>query len=264
MKRTYDIMKKKLDEGRVLVGGGTGTTDMSVVDVIGHTKAIDVLWIEMEHSHIDLPSVYQNTLVAQSHDMATFVRLPWNDPVRVKPLLDLGVDGLIFPLIKTAKDVELAVKSTKYPPRGIRGYAPNRVAGYGTIPDEEYLATADDSIFVTVQIEQKEAVDNIEEICKVPGLDCVLFGCSDLSGSYGHLQKTDTPDIYEAIEKVSAVAKENHVTLACCMPPTEKNIKYFLDHGIQLFFGGGDTGWLFSGAVEYRNSIRSYAESLGK
>lgn len=264
MKRTFDIMKKKLEEGRVLVGAGTSTVDESYVDLIGYHKNIDVLWIEMEHSHLDLPAVFRNTLVAQSHDMAVVVRMPWNDPVRVKPLLDLGVDGLVFPMVKTADDVRLAVASCKYPPVGIRGYAPGRVAGYGTISDEEYLATADDSVFVTVQIEQKEAVENIEEIIKVPGLNCVLFGCSDLSGSYGHLQQTHTPDIYAAIEKVSKVAKENGVILACCMPPTTENMEYFLKQGIQIFFGGGDGGWIAAGAKEYADRLHMVARSVGK
>lgn len=264
MKRTFDIMMNKLKEGRVLVGAGTGTTDESFVDVLGYHGSLDVLWVEMEHSHLDLPAVYRNTLVAQSHDMAVMVRMPWNDPVRVKPLLDMGVDGLIFPMIKTADDVRLAVASCKYPPVGIRGYAPNRVAGYGTISDEEYLATADDSVFVAVQIEQKEAVENIEEIVRVPGLNCVLFGCSDLSGSYGHLQQTKTPDILEAIDKVSKAAKENGVLLACCMPPTVENMQYFLERGIQLFFGGGDTGWIVSGAHEYAEQLHAVARGIGK
>lgn len=264
MKRTYDIMKKKFDEGRVLVSSGTATSDESIIDVLGYQRCIDVLWIEMEHSHIGLNEVFRDTLVAQQHDMGVIVRMPWNDPVRVKPLLDFGVDGLVFPMIKTADDVRLAVASCKYPPKGIRGYAPNRVAGYGTISDEEYLATADDSVFVIVQIEQKEAVENIEEICKVPGLDCVLFGCSDLSGSYGHLQQTHTPDIYAAIEKVCPVAKANGVKLACCMPPTDENMEYFLKQGIQLFVGGGDSGWVAAGAHAYADKLNAHARALGK
>ena len=264
MKRTYDIMRKKLEEGRVLVGAGTSTTDESFVDIIGYQKCIDVLWIELEHSHIDAPAIYRDTLVAQSHDMAVVCRMPWNDPVRVKPLLDLGVDGLIFPMIKTVDDVRLAVASCKYPPVGIRGFAPGRVAQYGTVSDEEYLSWADNSVFVTVQIEQKEAVENIEEICKVPGLDCVLIGCSDLSGSYGHLQKTHTPDIYAAIDRISEAAQANGVFLATAMPPTDENMERFLSHGIQMFFGGGDGGWVAAGAHAYAEKLQGHARALGK
>ena len=154
--------------------------------------------------------------------------------------------------------------SCKYPPVGIRGWAPGRAAGYGTISDEEYIATADDSVFITVQIEQKEAVENIEEICAVPGLSCVLFGCSDLSASYGHLQQTHSPDILAAIEKVCPIAKKNGVTLACCMPPTDENMKYFIEHGIQIFFGGGDGGWVAAGAHEYSNRLRAHAAAFGR
>ncbi|MDL2205798.1 hypothetical protein LJC33_02665 [Eubacteriales bacterium OttesenSCG-928-N13] len=264
MKRTFDILKKKLDEGRMIVGAGTATTDESFVDVMGYHHNLDVLWIEMEHSHLDLPAIYRNTLVAQSHDMAVVVRMPWNDPVRVKPLLDLGVDGLIFPMIKTADDVRLAVASCKYPPVGIRGFAPGRAAGYGTISDEEYLKTADDSVFVTVQIEQKEAVENIEEICQVPGLNCVLIGCSDLSASYGHLQQIKTPDIYAAIDKICDTAKKYGVTLACCMPPTDEYMKHFLERGIQIYIGGGDSGWVAAGSKAYAERLLGHAKAVGR
>ena len=116
---------------------------------------------------------------------APVVRVAWNDLVMIKRALDIGVQSLLVPLVDNAELAQRAVRATRYPPGGNRGVAGGtRAAGYGRIPN--YLKTANEEICVIVQAETRSALDHIEEIAKVDGIDGVFIGPNDLAASLGH------------------------------------------------------------------------------
>ena len=120
------------------------------------------------------------------------VRPAWNDAVILKRLLDVGVQTLLVPFVQSADEAARAVAATRYPPRGIRGVASvHRANRYGRVP--EYFARADDEICVLVQLETRAAVDALEEIAAVEGVDALFIGPSDLAASLGYLGTTRTP-----------------------------------------------------------------------
>lgn len=135
------------------------------------------------------------------------VRVAWNDPVRVKRILDLGGAGIMFPYVSTAEEAQSAVRAMRYPPEGIRGMTPlGRYADFGArFP--EYAATVNDQLLTIVQVETAEAVRNAEAIAAVPGVDVLFIGPMDLSLGLGVFRQFDHPTFRDACAKVVAACR---------------------------------------------------------
>jgi 2-keto-3-deoxy-L-rhamnonate aldolase RhmA len=164
----------------------------------------DYFVIDTEHAPLDILTA-QTLMQSMRPDTKTtpIVRVWWNDLVPIKRALDVGAYGILVPWVNNKKDAEMAVKATRYGPDGLRGNGPRRAAMF----DPNYLKTADNEILVVVQIETREAVKNIEDICSVDGIDVTYIGPADLSASYGHLGDMSHPDVQKAIDKVYDATK---------------------------------------------------------
>ena len=162
-------------------------------------QGFDYFVIDTEHAPLDM-RIAQTLMQAMRPDSKTtpIVRVWWNDLVAIKRALDIGAYGVLVPWINNKKEAEMAVKATRYAPYGLRGCGPRRAKMF----DPGYFETADKEILVICQIETKEAVKNIENICAVEGVDVTYIGPADLSASYGHLGNQSHPDVQKAIDKV--------------------------------------------------------------
>ena len=150
--------------------------------------------IDMEHTPLDLMDVVHLLQAVASTKMLPIVRVPWNDTVVVKRVLDAGATTVLFPFVQNAEEAQRAVAATRYPPEGVRGMAGmSRGSRYGTLPN--YFNTANQGISVIVQLETPEAVANLEAIAAVPGVDGIFLGPADLSGSMGHVGQLTHPDV---------------------------------------------------------------------
>ncbi len=160
----------------------------------------DWLLIDTEHSPNDTPDILRHLQAVQGGSATPVVRAAWNDIVLIKRLLDVGAQTLLVPYVQNAEEAKQAVAATRYPPAGIRGVTGSgRASRYGRVKD--YLQKANDEIGVIVQVETREALDQIEAIAAVPGVDGVFVGPSDLSASFGLIGKPLSPEVQEAIEK---------------------------------------------------------------
>jgi 2-keto-3-deoxy-L-rhamnonate aldolase RhmA len=155
--------------------------------------------IDTEHAPLDILTA-QTLMQSMGPDTKTtpIVRAWWNDLVAIKRALDIGAYGILVPWVNNKEEADLAVKATRYGPYGLRGNGPRRASMF----DPDYLQTADQEIMVVVQIETKKAVENIEDICSVEGVDATYIGPADLSASYGHLGDQGHPDVQKAIDIV--------------------------------------------------------------
>src|SRR5439155_26617319 len=126
------------------------------------------------------------------------VRVQWNDPVLIKPVLDIGAAGVIVPSVSTADEARRAVAACRYPPDGIRGFGPRRPSNYGRLGGPEFCKAANEAVIVIIQIEHIHGVNNLDEILAVPGLTGILVGSNDLSGSMGHMGEPRHPDVLRA------------------------------------------------------------------
>jgi 4-hydroxy-2-oxoheptanedioate aldolase len=158
----------------------------------------DWLLIDMEHAPNELPEVAHHLRAAEGGTAEPVVRVPWNDPVIVKRLLDIGARSLLFPFVQSVEEARRAVAATRYPPAGIRGFAgTTRANRYGRVPD--YAKRAADEICVLVQCETQRAVADIPSIAAVDGIDGIFIGPADLAADMGHLANTQHADVQAAI-----------------------------------------------------------------
>ncbi|GEK80154.1 HpcH/HpaI aldolase family protein [Agrococcus baldri] len=165
----------------------------------------DLLLVDGEHGPMDLRDLLHILQAAAAYPVTTIVRIPWNDPVRIKQVLDLGAQSIVVPTVSTAADAEAAVRAARYPgaagerpgTRGI-GSALARSARWGRAAG--YVADADRHVSVTVQIETADAVANAAEIAAVDGVDAVFIGPADLAGSMGFPGAPGTPEVVAAVD----------------------------------------------------------------
>lgn len=216
---------------------------------IGHPAVAEVLanagfdWIAADCEHTDIgPAEFAN-LARGMHRRGSvpMVRVRENDTLAIRQMLDMGAEGVIVPLVNTAEEAERAAKAAKYPPQGVRGFAFHRANNWG-VDFAEYAKSANDDIAVVVMIESKEAVDNIDAILAVEGVDGVFIGPYDMSGSYGVPGETGNPIIQEACKKVVAACKKAekaaglHVVI-----PTPESIQTAINDGFTFIAVGVDT-----------------------
>lgn len=133
-----DKLNQKAAEGKVLLGSHIFCGDPMLTEAMS-MLGFDMLWIDMEHTSIDKDRLLGNLIAAHSGGTPAFVRIPWNDMVLAKPVIDMGPDAIIFPYIRTADDARRAVAACEYPPKGIRGYGPLRALDYGAIPQVDFV-----------------------------------------------------------------------------------------------------------------------------
>lgn len=241
MDLTEKLKEKKLVSGTVIACGHPMITEMIA------QCGFDVLWLDMEHSAISTETLQTNLIAARSGGTPVWVRIPWNDPVLAKPVLDMGADGIIFPFIRTLEDARLAVAACTYPPEGIRGWGPLRAADYGGIPQRQYMAESRKRCLRILQIEHVDAVRDLRRIASLEGVDALLVGPNDLSGSIGKLGQMWDDEVVALYREIGRVARETGKPAAmCAFNPAY--IPEWIDMGFTVFFGGSDCAFVYQGA----------------
>ena len=179
----------------------------------------------------------------------------------MKPYLELHPAAMIIPRIASVEDAEQAVTSCRYPPRGVRGFGPSRGIRFGAMPADEYLATVDEEIMVILQIEHIDAVNNIDEILAVPGIDSVVTGPMDLSGSMGLSGQGDHPDVVAAIKTVYDAAIARGIPTGHSQGFDEEALRDWLSMDIAWIQAGADCQILAECARRNITRIREIAGS---
>lgn len=172
-----------------------------VAEAVGHA-GFEWGVIDMEHSPADTMEIVHMLQALSATKMIPVVRLPWNDPVVVKRVLDAGATTLMFPFVQNAEEAARAVAATRYPPEGIRGLAgATRASRYGTLPN--YFAQANKQVGVIVQLESVAAVQQLEQIAAVEGVDALFVGPGDLSASLGQIGQFTHPSVMDVLAKAA-------------------------------------------------------------
>lgn len=200
------ILKEKLSKKELSIGSWLTIPHQAVIEIMS-TAGFEWLTIDMEHSPISIETIMNLIGHIQGNGMQALVRVSKNEEVAIKRVLDAGADGVIVPMIKNKDEAIEAVNYVKYPPLGKRGVGLNRAQRYGTAFDT-YQDWVRDSAVVIAQIEHIDAVNNLEEIFSVSGIDGIIVGPYDLSASMGYPGEYDREDVKEALEKVDRVAKK--------------------------------------------------------
>ena len=192
--------KRKLQEGEATIGTWLATGSPLAAEMLAH-QGFDWLNVDMEHNAIDLQTTQSLFQAIATTDTIPFARVPWNDPQIIKRVLDIGAYGVVVPTVETVDQAEQAVGACRYPPEGYRGMGTIRGRLYG---GDDYAEQANKEICVVLMLETKTAVDNADEILKVPGIDAVFIGPNDLAASMGLPLGLDNahPDHVAAVESI--------------------------------------------------------------
>ena len=183
-------LKRRLAAGEQLFGTWIASGDATIIEVMGNA-GFDFLLIDLEHGKGDLNDLVHMLRAAENTGTRCIVRVPWNDPVTLKRVLDAGVDSVMIPMVENRGEAEAAARACHYPPQGARGYAAPlvRASNYGLVKD--YIHIANENILLIVQIESAAAAAKAAEIAAVDGIDMVFIGVNDLAGSIGRLEQLD-------------------------------------------------------------------------
>ena len=205
-------VREKLRTGQPSLGSFLGLGSPNVAELLAHA-GFDWLVIETEHSALDSAEIENMLMGMNGTETIPLVRLPTGDPVYIQRALDFGAMGIVVPMVKTAEQVQAIVRATRYPPTGTRGYNPLRASHY-LFDSKDYFYRANDNLLVVLILETKEAVNNLEAIAAVPGLDVLYLGPFDLCLSLG-LDPMQQPhsQVETVIEQVLSIGRNNGVAI---------------------------------------------------
>lgn len=199
-------LKQKLRDRELTIGSWITLGHPAVAEIMAKA-GYDWLTIDMEHSVITVENAQNLIQVIDLSGCVPLVRVGVNDATIIKRVMDAGAHGVIVPMVNSKEDAINAVRAVKYPPVGSRGVGLARAQGYGT-SFEHYKQWLEDESIVIVQIEHIDAVNNLEDILSVDGVDGFIVGPYDLSGSLGVPGQFDHPEVRKALERIQAVSRQ--------------------------------------------------------
>lgn len=235
-------LKNKLKNNELTIGSWIMMNSPMSVEVLS-LAGFEWLVVDVEHTSIDLETTQALITTIQGKGIKALVRVSKNEEVIIKKVLDMGADGIIVPMVNSKEDAIQAVNFAKYPPFGQRGVGLYRASGYGTT-FEAYKQWVEEELVIIAQIEHIDAVENIDEIINVEGIDGTIIGPYDLSGSMGYPGEFEREDVKDAVQKVLEACKKNNIPSGFHVVDTnptklqEKIVQgcTFLAYGIDYFF----------------------------
>ena len=236
-----NTVKRAWRDGERTIGAWLGTPSAHIAESMAHA-GFDWLCIDMQHGVIDYNDTVEMLRGISTTDTVPFVRVPWNDPPTLMKVLDAGAYGVVIPLVNNREEAERAVWACRYPPQGGRSFGPARATMYA---GDGYVDEANDEIAVICMIETAEALDNLDEILGVEGVDCAYIGPSDLAYALGMQPAGDNPDPrhQETVLSVLEACQRHGVTPGCHTGSVEYTTKW-LDAGFQMVTLGQDSAFM--------------------
>jgi 2-dehydro-3-deoxyglucarate aldolase len=244
--------RARLKRGEKLLGTMVTLASGASAEVLA-SVGVDWLFVDGEHGPLEARELTE-ILQAVGDKTACIVRVPAAAETPIKRALDLGAHGIIVPQVNTAEQAADVVRWARYAPEGSRGVGLARAHGYG-LKFREYLSAANREIAVVVQAEHARAIDNIDAIVRVPGVDAVLLGPYDLSASLGKLGKIDDPAVVAAIDRVTDACKAVGMPLGY-FGVTAAAVRPYIARGYTLIVAGVDTLYLANGASALLAELR--------
>jgi 4-hydroxy-2-oxoheptanedioate aldolase len=238
--------KRALSEGKVLYGLWNTLSGSYAVEAVAGA-GFDWLMIDTEHSPNDLETVLTHLQILAAYPTEPVVRVPWNDMVTIKRYLDIGAQTLLIPQVNTPEEAKAAVSYTRYPPTGLRGVGgTTRATRFGRV--KNYAQHAHEEICVLVQVESQRALDNIEAIAAVDGVDGVFVGPADLHASLGYAGETRNAAVTPSINDAFARIRKAGRAAGTILTGDAQDVQGWIERGVQFVAVGSDLGLLARGA----------------
>lgn len=252
-------MREKLRAGKLVLGAGITMADPAVTEAIA--PSVDFVWIDLEHNPITAEAMLGHLIAARAGGCASIVRIPTNDVAWVKRVLDSGAEGIILPRSYSAQEVADFVSACRYPPLGTRGFGPRRPMQYGRLEQQAYLQQANRDVFVIAQVETKELVAELDEVLKLDGLDSLVLGPQDLSGSMGRLGETTHPEVVQTMKTIASKAKAAGKFIGSGLGANPAFAKLLIECGVQWMQAGNDFEYMIRACDQTFAAIRGESAS---
>lgn len=247
--------RQRLADGERLLGTMITLPTPATAEILAGA-GFDWFFIDGEHGPLGTTEVLA-ILQAVSHRVACVVRVPEAAEVPIKKMLDIGAHGIIVPQVNTPEQAADVVRWSKYTPLGSRGVGLARAHGYGATFND-YIAKANEEVAVIVQAEHIRAVENIDEIVKVPGIDAIQLGPYDLSASMGKMGQIDDPDVVAAISRIYSACQDFGMPVGSFGVSVDA-VKADMDHGASMICAGTDTLFLAQSASRMIAALKEKA-----
>lgn len=250
---------ERLRDCEPIVGGWVSLTDPAVAEIVAGS-GVDFVMLDTEHAPTGLETVANHARAVDAADgeAVPLARVPWNDPVAIKRILDVGVGGVMVPMVDSAKAAREAVAATYYPPEGVRGIATGRASGYGRRLGE-YVASANEEVLTVVQVESEDGLDNVRAIADVEGVDALFVGPADLSAALGRFGEWNHPAFVEAVERVVEAGDETGTPVGTIGARPDQ-IRVLGDLGFDFMVAGVDSTHLIEGQCR---AIEAFQGAVG-
>lgn len=252
-------LRQRVRDGEPVVGSWISLADPAVAEMTAGLD-FDFALVDMEHAPSSFETVTDLTrgVDAAEGDTATVARVPWNDHVAIKRVLDVGVDGVMVPMVGSAAEAREFVEATRYPPEGIRGVAAARAADYG-LSFEAYVDRANEETLTIGQIETTAGLENVEEIVAVDGLDALFVGPADLSTAVGAFGEYESDVFLDAVERVLDAAHAADIPVST-LATSPDQIQTWVDMGFDFLMAGIDASYILSGAARAKGTAEQAFE----
>lgn len=247
-------MREKLRAGQIVLGAGITLTDPTVTEALA--PSVDFVWIDLEHNPLTIEAMVGHLIAARAGGCAAIVRIPTGDVGWIKRVLDSGAEGIILPRAYSTQEVAAFVSACRYPPQGTRGFGPRRPMQYGRLEQQAYLEQANRELFVVAQVETRELLAEIDEVVKIEGLDSLVLGPQDLSGSMGRLGETTHPEVVQAMKRVGEKARAAGKFLGSGLGADPEFAKLLVECGVQWMQAGNDFEYMIRGCEQTFGTIR--------
>lgn len=246
------MLKEKIRNKEKLIGMYVQLGDISIARIAG-LAGYDFIWVDTEHSYMSFETVLGHIMALKSTGTPVVVRVPQDDLTATKKILEMGVDGIIFPMVRNAEEADRVIGYTLYPPEGERGFGPMGAIDFGFQKAFEYTQRSQNDLCRFIQIEHKDTVEDLDRIMRNPYIDGYIFGPNDLSGSYGMLGQVFSQEITGVIRQTIARLREHGKYVGIASGGYSKDV---LEHWSSLepdmLSAGADFDFIRDGAVQNR------------
>lgn len=246
-------VKQRLQQGLTVIGHWISFPSPAVVELMAGA-GMDWLMIDTEHGPANWETVEDMIRAMKGTTVAPMVRVVANDPALIKLALDRGALGVLVPLVNTAEQARAAAAASRYPPEGIRGVAGTRVNRYGSdLP--QYFAEWNRQVVVACQVETGQALENVEAIAAVEGIDVLFVGPNDLSANLNRFRRFDDPEFARAVDQIVQTARR-HGKAAGYMAANDDDALARIDEGFRFIALGSDARLLAGATAATYDKIR--------
>jgi 2-keto-3-deoxy-L-rhamnonate aldolase RhmA len=246
------MLKQKILNKEKLIGMYVQLADVSIARIAG-LAGYDFVWVDTEHSYMSHETLLSHVLAIQATGTPVIVRAPQDDLTATKHILEMGVDGIIFPMVHNAEEARRLTDYALYPPRGARGFGPMNAINYGFSNAKEYMLHAHERLCVFIQIEHKDAIEHLDEIMQNPYIDGYVFGPNDLAASYGLSGEPFSDFITDVMKQTIQKLHANDKYVAIASGGySDEVLAHWSQFGADMLSAGADFDFLRDGALRNR------------